>query len=63
MKRKLQAQKTEYLEQMYYHFMTHDCRLPELFALISDRKLRIYLIQVLMRDIRQSELNEYLNDY
>lgn len=63
MTKELLTKSTDYLEQMYYHFMTNDNRLPELFGMIEATKLRKWIVTKLVLDLSHRELREYLENY
>lgn len=60
MKKLLQSQTTEYLKTIYFDLMVYDNRLPELFDLMAEKKLRKYLIEKLLSDCTKSDLQDYL---
>lgn len=60
MREKLNQLTTAELTQLYYANYTYDNRLPALFALIDDDKLRTYIITSFTLDFKPVEISELL---
>lgn len=58
MKKKINLHKVniEDLKKVYFHEYSYDSRLPELFDLIGERKLKKYLINRFENDFTNEEL-------